>query len=91
MKITQEKAKKVKFVSKQWADMEEMEWQQGRGSEESGSEGDGEKKHVEWERGDRHEEMRENWERGGGDWVNYDHSLGQMLHEKPEDLSVPLR
>lgn len=48
-----------------WADREEMEWQQGRGSEESGSEGDREKKHVEWEWGDRQEEQKERTEREG--------------------------
>lgn len=78
-------------------DREEMEWQQGRGSEESGSEGDGEKKHVEWEWGDRQEEQKERTERERGRrlselWPrNYEHSLGQMLHKQPEDLSIPLR
>lgn len=62
------------LTSSHWVDREEMEWQQGRGSEESGSEGEREKKHVEWEWGDRQEEQKERTERerGGGDWVNYD-------------------
>lgn len=33
---------------------------------------------------------RELRETGGGDSANYDHSLGQMLHKQPEDLSISL-
>lgn len=39
---------------------------------------------------DTRSRKRELRETGGGDSVNYDHSLGQMLHEQPEDLSISL-
>lgn len=62
--------------SSHWVDREEMEWQQGRGSEKSGSEGERERKSMwsenkETDRKSRKRELRER-ERGGGDWLNYD-------------------
>lgn len=92
--------------SSHWVDREEMEWQQARGSEKSGSEGEREKKHVEWEWRDiqgRAENENGGWgwggqaegeserERMGEQWPrNSEHSLGQMLHKQPEDLSITL-
>lgn len=53
---------------------------------------DGERESMwsENEETDRKSRKRKLREGGGGEWMNYDHSLGQMLHKQPQDLSIPL-
>lgn len=69
-------AASVFLPSSRWVDREEMEWQQGRGSEKSGSEGEKEKAcgvrmRRQTGRAERERE-RELREGGGGDLMNYD-------------------
>lgn len=63
-KIVKVLAGLIFLPSSQWVETEEMEWQQGRGSEESGSEGERERKSMwsenkETDRKSRKRELRE--------------------------------